>query len=1063
LVLFEESATTFKNLAVKKSNVMLVYPRSFKAFALVFLLLTLWGYHGQAQTIQDCLGAIPVCQKIYEEDKAPIGSGAFFDFTGDDNCLLGENNSIWYVFTVDKSGKFGFLLTPNDPTQDYDWILFDITNASCQDIGNDPSLIVSCNAAGQGTCNGPTGATGDTEYSNQGPNCGEFPPNQNGGYTAFNDLIDVQEGNTYVLCILNFSAASSKGYTLDFGLSTDIGIFDETPPSLAKVDYPGSCDGRQLTVTFSEFIQCSTISAENFELSGTGGPYELTLLSANCGAGGNYSKEFTLEVRPMIPFEASLTLELVVDGISEALDLCGNPAIPSSIELGGPVLTTGVDFGPDTTLCAGETLILDGDLGGGYFWSDGSNGPKLEVSKAGVYWLTINTQCGPTSDTIEVSFLNTGMSDSLLGNDTILCASNTIELDATTIGALAYQWQDGSTAPTFLADQPGAYAVTVTNECGELTDEVILFPPEPIGAEINDTSICAGASFVYDVTTPGATYEWQDGSTAPTFTVTGPGAYSVVITTPCETATRNATVTAKSGELTAINLGADTILCTGETLLLAPDVPADASLVWQDGSTGSTFQVDQGGVYSVTASNECGEARDEIEVEYALPVTAAIRDTALCSEGGFTYDVSTPGATYLWQDGSTRPTFVVTAPGDYSVVITTPCETATRNATVTAISGELTAIKLGADTILCTGETLLLAPDVPADASLVWQDGSTGSTFQVDQGGVYSVTASNECGEARDEIEVEYALPVTAAIRDTALCSEGGFTYDVSTPGATYLWQDGSTGPTYLVTGPGDYSVVITTPCETVTRSATVTAISGELTAINLGADTILCTGETLLLAPDVPADASLVWQDGSTGATFLVDQAGVYSVTASNECGAKEDEIVVQTLGTIQPQIPRDTSVCPGETVLVNAETANATSYRWSDGTAEPTLMIDQPGQYEVLLANACEEILSTIEVTACEQCNVYLPNAISPNGDGANDAFAPFCNCAVEEYNLRIFSRWGDMIYATDQLENGWNGTFNGQEVDIGVYLYVVELKVVENGIMKDMIRSGSITVVR
>ncbi|MDV7393754.1 hypothetical protein RZS08_20420, partial [Arthrospira platensis SPKY1] len=106
-----------------------------------------------------------------------------------------------------QSGNFGFLITPNDPNDDYDWSLFNITTASCEDIYDDPSLVVSCNAAGGGTCNGNTGATGATSYNNQGGGCGANPPSQNAGFSPFNALIPVTFGNTYALMVSNWTGS----------------------------------------------------------------------------------------------------------------------------------------------------------------------------------------------------------------------------------------------------------------------------------------------------------------------------------------------------------------------------------------------------------------------------------------------------------------------------------------------------------------------------------------------------------------------------------------------------------------------------------------------------------------------------------------------------------------------------------------------------------------------------------------------------------------------------------------------------------------------------------------
>lgn len=888
------------------------------SLSLLGLALVSFSYT-QTASIQDCLGAIPVCQQIYQETLAPTGNGNVVDFLPGDICLAGEDNSIWYTFTVNQTGKFGFLLTPNDPNQDYDWALFDITNATCEDLATNAELVVSCNAAGKEDCDGPTGATGASDFAIQGPNCGTFPPTINAGFSSFNELVDVEGGNTYVLVILNFSAELSQGYTLDFGLSAGIGIFDETPPSLAQVDYPKSCFGQELSVQFSEYIQCATISSENFQITGTGEPYSLSLSSVNCDAGGNYSKSFFLAVNPPIPFGAEVNLSLLVDGVTEALDLCGNPAAPRQLDFGGPTLTDVLDLGPDTTICSGNTISLEGDISGSYFWSDGSNFPILDVSSSGSYWLTINTACGSLSDTILVEVSPIGLADNILGNDTLICPASSLILDASSPGSASYLWQDGSTGSTFTATQAGTYSVNVVNECGEAQDEIKLSLATPIDASITTDSICAGETLTYDVTTVGASYSWQDGSTDPSLTVSTPGTYSVVISTACEQLELSAEVSEKSGVSPIFDLGNDTTLCPGTDLLLEIDAPG-AMIQWQDGSTASSFLVDQPGTYSVMASNECGQAVDEIIVAYSDPMMANVEDASLCAGDSVVWDVSNTGATYLWQDGATDAIYTTYSAGSYSVMISNACETLELAAEVEQIAEALPLIKLGNDTTLCLGE----------------------------------------------ELSLEIAF-----------------------------------------------------------------------------------------------SDVTIAWQDGSTSPSFLIDQPGNYMVTVNNACESQSASLNVGYRTPMNIALGQDTVLCPGQSLVLDASDENALSYTWQNGSSESTFLTKEPGTYTVLAANECEEVMASIDVEACEVCNVYVPNAFSPNNDGSNDLFRPYINCSIESYKLQIFDRWGGLVFETESIEGGWDGRYQNRVINTGVYLYSIQLSVLENNERKEVDIAGSITV--
>lgn len=286
----------------------------------------------QAPTIQDCFGAIPVCQNIYSEINSPIGNGSFneskeYDF--EDKCVPEETNSIWYTFTVNRSGNFGFLITPNNIEDDYDWALFELTNITCNEVVDNSRHVVSCNNAGgfddseRRNCNGLTGATGDTNLSRQGENCFD-------GNSPFNNLVPVREGNIYALFIVNWTG-SPNGYTIDFSLG-DAGIFDEKPPEASNNsnNYVCTQSGEgfsSIPIEFNENIKCNTIDESNFSITGPGGPYTFNLVSDECGLGADYSKSFDLFVEPTLS-NGEFVFEMNGTNSFQILDVCDNPSLP---------------------------------------------------------------------------------------------------------------------------------------------------------------------------------------------------------------------------------------------------------------------------------------------------------------------------------------------------------------------------------------------------------------------------------------------------------------------------------------------------------------------------------------------------------------------------------------------------------------------------------------------------------------------------------------------------------------------------------------------------------------
>ena len=260
-----------------------------------------------------------------------------------------------------------------------------------------------------------------------------------------------------------------------------------------------------------------------------------------------------------------------------------------------------------------------------------------------------------------------------------------------------------------------------------------------------------------------------------------------------------------------LDLGKDTSLCNGEDLMLDATLP-NATYRWQDGSTQATYDVTTSGEYWVEVSTCGGVFRDTIQVTLGdLPVTLLGNDVILCEGERIVLDATWANATYLWQDSSTNATLEVSESGEYWVQVSTCAGVGYDTIQVTYTA--LPRIRLGSDTILCEGQSLLLDATW-SDANYLWQDGSTNSTFEVNSAGEYWVEVSNCAGIFRDVIQVNYESPpqIPFEERDTLFCQVDSLVLDAMIPNAvTYLWQDGSTDATLTVNQTGEYWVDITT------------------------------------------------------------------------------------------------------------------------------------------------------------------------------------------------------------------------------------------------------------
>lgn len=616
-------------------------------------------------TSQDCLGAIPVCQDTYTESTSPSGEGGIPNEMPPGTCTAGEINSLWYVFTASEDGDIGFLITPNNLNDDYDWALFDITNTECGNL--QASDVVSCNAAGGAGCHGVTGCSVDGVGNNTPGGC--F------GNGPLNELVPSVQGNTYALMVSNWTG-STHGYTLDFSGSSGLGIFDESAPEPQHFNLlPSSCEDNRIEIEANEFLTCESINDSDFELIGPGGPYSITASSNDCNSGSEHTKNIRLIITPPINSMGSFTLNISPSASDHLLDLCGNQMQDFSLPFDVDVpIDVDIDVGRDTSLlCAGDQITLDAsDQGILFEWGDGSTNPTLTVNNEGVYHVTVTNECGIGSDSIEV-FVQLQPPSVDFGPDQMLCEGDQVTLDADN-GIAFYDWHDSHSDPTYTTSTTGTYAVTVTNGCGEDQDEIELtFVPDLDIDLASEYVLCAGDTLTLDLSRPFASYQWSDGSTDAIRIITMPDSYSVTVSTVCET--YEASFDAVFLVDPALELGDDFMPCPEDTIILAPNIPG-AMYTWQDGSTNDTLIVTETGGYAVSITTACNELEDSIYLEYHLPITSDLgRDTFLCPEDPFLLDARTDAnAKFVWEDGSQDPKRRIVGPGLYIVEVSTPCE-----------------------------------------------------------------------------------------------------------------------------------------------------------------------------------------------------------------------------------------------------------------------------------------------------------------------------------------------------------------------------------------------------
>ncbi|MEM6632284.1 MAG: gliding motility-associated C-terminal domain-containing protein, partial [Bacteroidota bacterium] len=397
-----------------------------------------------------------------------------------------------------------------------------------------------------------------------------------------------------------------------------------------------------------------------------------------------------------------------------------------------------------------------------------------------------------------------------------------------------------------------------------------------------EETFCEGDTLQLDAGPDALSYEWQDGSAERNFTISGSGIYWVKtrLLGGCELID---TITVEEIQL-RVDLGPDSTLCEGETIGLSASNPF-ASYLWQDGSIGSQYLVDEPGTYRVAISRDECETSDSVTIDYTFfPNLNLGVDTFICEGDNLLLDAGEDSTawTFTWEDGSTEPERLIDTTGNYSVLLQVENCSLEDEIEVEEI---IFILELGEDSTLCEGETLDLNATNPG-VSYSWQDNSSSAQYKVESPGTYFVQVQRELCTLADTIQIDYIdVPELDLGPDTLLCEDEEIELNVFFPEASYLWENGSMDPIREVNSAGWF--VIRRDYLGCLRSDSLFIIP-TIPELSLRPDTLICLSDSVRLFTN-PRKATLLWEDGSTANERFVRESGLYTVIATNRCASAQ------------------------------------------------------------------------------------------------------------------------------------------------------------------------------
>jgi gliding motility-associated-like protein len=339
----------------------------------------------------------------------------------------------------------------------------------------------------------------------------------------------------------------------------------------------------------------------------------------------------------------------------------------------------------------------------------------------------------------------------------------------------------------------------------------------------------------------------------------------------------------------------------------------------------------------------------------------------------------------------------------------------------------------------------------------------------------YVVNGANGSCVGSDSVYVEILpIPEVHIVADDIFVCEGDSILITVTGADSYEWASNpliecDTCQNFMIVPNGTITIEVTGDLEgcQATELLELGIMPNPVTIIS--GDSILC-GEEITTLTALGA-TNYIWNTGDTTTTITVspDDDEIFSVMGSLGNCVFADDILIEVYDYPEIDAGNDTLINMGDVVTLNP--IGALSYSWyPDGTLS-CLECEHPDAAPSVTTVYCVEgynefgcaDTSCIKIEVTIDCpTFFIPNAFAPEegGDEANNCFRIYGEDCFEEFVLRVYDRWGEVVFETTDSENCWDGNFAGKEMNSGVFVYYLDAVLLTG---EPFIRKGNVTLIR
>ncbi|MBI4646926.1 MAG: gliding motility-associated C-terminal domain-containing protein [Bacteroidia bacterium] len=677
------------------------------------------------------------------------------------------------------------------------------------------------------------------------------------------------------------------------------------------------------------------------------------------------------------------------------------------------------------------TIIADvggGNLPFSYLWSTNDTTPVITNLQVGTYSLTV-TDINNCADTAEISLSQPdSLYASIVVTDALCYGDSTGAINLSVLGGTipyAYLWNSGHTSQDIMNVTAGVYTATVTdvNNCQAICDSIIISQPTDslaINFNVTNVSCYGGTDGAIDATvtggTPFYTYFWNYGWVTQDIDTLMAGEYEVTVTDYYKCKLIDSVIVSQPDPISLPNGINTTPASCGNTngTAVLPNIAGGLppyTWLWSNDSAnadsiwGLAFGAHN---IAVTDANGCIEIFNfSINLTGYIPLT--ITTTPIKCSGWTATATVTPQAgftpfTYIWSDGQTDSTATGLIAGNYSVTVF--------------------------DALNCIGtDTLITIAPSPSPLTVNYIE-FTNVTCRGNNNGTVTVHI------------------------------DGGTQFYGDAP-YHYLWNDSlPLGTDSVITGlsPGYYSVAVTDSFGCIINASQ--PITEPAKSLQIQIDTIVdascfngSDGFVMTSGIGGTPPYYFTWSNGQHSTTAVNLTIGTYFLTISDSKGCDTTTFVT----VYQPQliVIRDSIIktsCrdhhDGEIHLIVTGGTGQYYYNWNNRQITNPATGLVIGTYYVTVTDEHDcPMVDTIEIGYIQLECLTIPTAFTPNDDNYNDDWELLNIELYSQITIQIFNRWGDKVFDFDGSGSEydgkrWNGTFNGRQLPIGPYMFIIDL---------------------